>query len=187
MWSQRGAFLSQAKYSHLPPIGAPASRYINQRLSESRPAARHPRQTYPHVPAQPMAPCPSGRERHGRHRITTHPPGTLSTGSARRPGSLHPARSCCVRCHRPQQGTPCDHPPPAHCPVSDAQQREAYTRSAWGEGRHTARRALCPLRAIPRRPQHACRARALSQVPSDHALPDLWQRALVPYPRRVVA
>ena len=94
MWSQRGAFLSQAKYSLLPPIGAPASRYINQRLSESRPAARHPRQTYPHVPAQPMAPSPSGRGRHGRHRITSHPRGALSTASTHRPSSLHPARAC---------------------------------------------------------------------------------------------
>ena len=40
MWSQRGAFLSQAKHSHFPSIGTPAPRYINQRLSESRPAAR---------------------------------------------------------------------------------------------------------------------------------------------------
>ena len=40
MWLQRGAFLSQVKHSHSPSIGTPAPCYINQRLSESRPAAR---------------------------------------------------------------------------------------------------------------------------------------------------
>ena len=88
MWSQRGAFLSQAKHSHFPSIGTPAPRYINQRLSESRPAARPAPIDVPQHPGAASVTLPMSGE--GATAAIASPHTRMEPSALRRP--VDPAR-----------------------------------------------------------------------------------------------